>query len=487
MSTKGDLRSQAIGGVKWNGLSQALMQVSSFGLAIVLMNLLDPEDFGLVAMVTVVSNFFGVLTKSGLGISLIHKDEIDARDHSTVFFASLSFGIILAAILFFSGPFLADFYGEAEVSTISKWLSIPIIFISIGTIPGNLILRDMEYHKSFYVTLAAIVISYPVAFILAYKGFGLYSLVIQKVLESMIYALGNFIAAKLRLKAFFSSQLLKEHLSFGLPLLGSKTSIYWVNSFDNLIIGSIMGPVSLGIYSRGFALAVIPSQKIGFTLSSVILSSFARIKKEKGRVEKNYLLLINLILLVVVPFFMVIAAGSSEIIAIIADEEKWKGTAPILSALTMVGFAKLLLQVTHNFLNSQGHSKFDFNLNLSYSALIILTFISLVNFDLITFSFGYGIVSVLGAVVWLILALRHLKFNSFQVLFNLTIKVLLAIAMSISIYYLKNWLDLMDWLNFLLTIVLVVVLWFPLNYLLMANDRILTRMIIDSLLSKWRK
>ena len=487
MSDKIDLRSKAIGGVKWNGLSQALMQVSSFALAIVLMNLLDPVDFGLVAMVTVVSNFFGVLTKSGLGVSLINKDEIDYKDHSTVLLASISFGMFLAAVLFFSGPLLADFYGEPEVVTISMWLSLPIIFISIGTIPGNLLVRNMDYDKSFVVTLASIIISYPSAIILAYEGFGLYSLVIQKVLESFIYALGNFIASNLRLKFFFSRDLLREHLKFGLPFLGSKTSIYWVNSFDNLIIGSIMGPASLGLYSRGFALAVIPSQKIGFTLSSVILSSFARIKEEKGRVERNFLLLINLILLVVVPFFMVIASGSSEIIAIIADAEKWKGTAPILSALTLVGFAKLLLQVTHNFLNSQGHSKFDFKLNLSYSVLIILTFISLVNFDLITFSFGYGIVSVLGALVWLILALRHLKFNSFQVLFNLVTKVLLAIALSISIYYLKNWLEFKDWLNFLFITFLVISIWFPLNLLLVVNDRILIKMIIDSLLSKWRK
>tara|TARA_R110002050_G_scaffold270114_2_gene413060 strand:+ start:10749 stop:12215 length:1467 start_codon:yes stop_codon:yes gene_type:complete len=487
MNSNKDLRSQAIGGIKWNGLSQGLTQFSSFGLAIVLMNLLNPEDFGLVAMVTVISNFFGVLTKSGLGVSLIHKDEIDAKDHSTVFFASLTFGLVLAAILFFSGSFLADFYGEPEVDAIAKWLSLPIIFISVGTIPGNLLVRNMEYDKSFYVTLAAIVTSYPLAFILAFKGFGLYSLVIQRVVESFVYAVGNFIVSKVKLVYFFSPKLLREHLSFGLPLLGSKTSIYWVNSFDNFIIGSIMGPASLGIYSRGFALAVIPSQKIGFTLSTVILSSFARIKKEKIRVEKNYVLLINLILFVIVPFFIIIAASSSEIITIIANEEKWKETGPILSALTMVGFAKLLLQVTHNFLNSQGLSKFDFNLNLGYSIIIIICFVSLANYNLLTFSVGYGVVSILGAVIWMILALKHLKFNSLQVIFNLIFKIFLAIVISFVLHYFKGLAAFNVYLSFILTIISVCILWFSLNILIIQNDRVLVKMIIDSVLLKWKK
>ena len=292
---KVDHQKATISGFRWNFFDQIISQATNLIVGIVLMNLLPPSEFGLIAMATVFTGFLSLFSKFGLSASLVQAVKINQLDIDTVFWSSIIVGIVLGGIMFSLSWPIAFLYGEPRLILIIQVLALIFVIIPIASTPMSLLQRDMEFSKTFKVNVTSVVISSMVAIYLAFAGFGVWALVFQRLVDSIIRLFLSSLVAKFKPTRQFSSDYLKKHLSFGLPYLGSKSFLYWVGNADNFIIGYLMNPNALGLYSRAYALATMPANQLGVILFRVLFPALSKIQSDQNQV-RTIILKLKLIL-----------------------------------------------------------------------------------------------------------------------------------------------------------------------------------------------
>lgn len=397
-----------IAGFRWNIINQIASQATTFLIGIILMNLLEPEEFGLIAMATVFSGLLELFSKFGLGASLIQSPKIGDKDIDTVFWSSAVIGVILAiSMIGLSWP-IAMMYKEPDLVSIIQVLSLSFLFLPVATTPSSLLQKDLRFKEIFYVNIIAVIFSSILAIILAYQGFGVWSLVYHRLSATFVRSIGMWIIAKFKPGFLFSKEHLRKHLKFGLPFLGSKTFIYLIGTADNFIIGYFLGSRQLGLYSRAYALSSIPARRLGLMLSTVLFPSFAQLRNDKEHLVRMFKKLNDTLLFFVSPLMLILSLGAEPIILIISNEE-WLPSAYLLEYLSFVAITKVSAQVFHNLLISQGKSDLDFKINSITGLGLVTVFIvgSLISIEF--FVQLYLVMSIVVLFVWYILIAQYFK------------------------------------------------------------------------------
>lgn len=375
------LKRKTIVGLKWTALQQIVTQLSTFVVGVVLMRLLTPSDFGLIAMVTVLSSFLAIFQSFGLTSSLIQKKDLSDDDSQVIFWIMLSSGIILSLIFFFSAGLISEFYDEPKVKLIAQVLSINFVIGIFGSVNSALLRRDMKFREISVYRTISVIVGGIIAIILAYKGFGVWSLVVQNISVTFLTSLLIGISGDFRPKMKFEWISLKEHLNFGLPLFGSRTIKYFSGNSDRLIIGKVLTKGDLGVYSRAYNLLFLPIRKISMVFSSVLFSGFSKIRDNKEKIAEVYLSISVSILTILSPFLITFFFFIENIVILLFGE-KWRSIIELLEIFTfLVPIHCLSLQKSNIYL-SQGKTKYELYFNvigtiLDISAILIGVFISL--------------------------------------------------------------------------------------------------------------
>ena len=178
------LKKQAIKGTIWAYIQQFSTQIFTFIITIILARLISPEEFGLIGMITIFIALGTAFFDGGLINSLIVNDAIDEQDYSTVFFFNIFIAITIFFVLFFTSPFIAAFYDKPILTSLIRVYSLVFIFNSLGTIQNVILTKEMNFKKITFINLPALIISSILSIIMAYKGFGVWSLVFSYVLNS---------------------------------------------------------------------------------------------------------------------------------------------------------------------------------------------------------------------------------------------------------------------------------------------------------------
>lgn len=176
---------------------------------LVLARILLPEDYGLIALVTVLIQILNMFVDSGLGNALIQKKDADDLDFSTVFYFNLVWCAILYGLLFLTAPIFASFYGQVELVPVLRVLGLQVIISGIKNVQQAYVSRTMQFKRFFYATLAGTLGAAVIGIIMAYSGFGVWALVCQQLFNVMVDTTVLWITVKWRPKKLFSFDRLK--------------------------------------------------------------------------------------------------------------------------------------------------------------------------------------------------------------------------------------------------------------------------------------
>ena len=175
-----------------------------FIVQIVLARLLLPEDFGLIAIVTIFILLANVFVQSGFNTALIQKKDADDEDFSSVFYLSLFVAGLLYVVLFLTSPFISVFYRSPQLILILRVLSVTLFFGAFNSIQNAYVARNMMFKKLFFSSLGAIIISGTVGIATAYLGWGVWALVAQQLTNQLTVTLILWFTVKWRPKLLFS-------------------------------------------------------------------------------------------------------------------------------------------------------------------------------------------------------------------------------------------------------------------------------------------
>ncbi len=336
LADKYSLKRKTLSGMVWKTAERVGAQGVGFFVSLVLARLLSPEDYGLIALISVFITISNVFIQSGLGTALIQKKDADDLDYSTVFYCSVGISCIAYCILFFSASYIADFYDAQTLVPIIRVLSISLIFNGVNTVQNAYVSKTMQFRKFFFATLIGTVLSAFVGVYLAYRGAGVWALVAQQLVNTSIDTFMLWFSIDWKPKLIFSWQRLKQLYGYGWKLLVGGLFEHFYNNVYGLIIGKIYSKEFLGLYNKGVNFPNLITSNVLGPIQSVLLPALATTQDNIHQMKKLLRQSIRMSSYVFFPILLGMAAVSDALVGLLLTD-KWNDCIPFIqiSCLTL--------------------------------------------------------------------------------------------------------------------------------------------------------
>jgi O-antigen/teichoic acid export membrane protein len=319
----------------WQGGAQFGTQLVSWVSTLIVIRLLTPGDYGLLAMATLVLGFLFVVADLGFGSAIVQSKTIDERSlrelGGVILLVNLAYGLCA----WLAAPPLAAFFGEDRLVAIIRVLSLNFLFIAVFTLPQSLLIREMDFARKARVDVTAAIASAVVALVLALLGFGVWALVgsmlMMNLTKALLFQWTRPVLGALprRLDA------LRPLMGFGLLISLDRILFFVYGQADIAIGGRVLGPETLGLYAIALSLAAMPMEKVIPIVTQVSFAAFSLIQEDRARINRNLLRAANLVSLGSFPLYFGLAATAPVLLPLILGE-RWSAAVLPLQIVCMI-------------------------------------------------------------------------------------------------------------------------------------------------------
>jgi teichuronic acid exporter len=367
------LKKKSISGFLWDFTGKIGLQGAGFFVSIILARILSPEDFGLLAIITVFIGLANVFLDFGFSTALVQRSEVTEAHYSSVFFMNVAMGCLLGMTVFLLAPYLAAFYNKPVLTNLIRVMSVCFVLNSFGNVTRAHLRREMNFKILSYSSIAAAIISGVLAVYMAYQGYGVWSLVAQVVTSELLTNVFLYFGCRLHFSLRFSFEALKELWGFSSKLFFTGLLDTLFANIDSLLIGKLLNPASLGYYYRARSLESFSGRYTSSTISSVLLPVLSSIQNEPERLKQAVLKLYKLISFL--SFFVcgTLLIGARELIILIFSS-KWEPSVLIFQIIIAGAFAPQIFNLFYNVLISTANVKRYFVINMFNKVLFVLNF-----------------------------------------------------------------------------------------------------------------
>lgn len=358
-----ELKAAAISGTLWSGIDALARQGLQLLVSIVLARLLSPEEFGTIGLLALFIGVARVFIDAGFASALIQRQEVNEVDLSSVFFFNICVSLLFAICLCLCASWIAGFYRMPILMPLTWMLAANLVVGSFGSVQGMLLTKSLNFRRHCTISLAAQTFSGSLAVILAWKGFGVWSLAVQSIMATLATTLLLWQSSTWRPKWLFSLSAIRSLFRFGSFLLLSALLETLFSRLNSLVIGRLYSATTLGYYSRADSTCLIPANLISGVLSRVAFPIFANAKDDPSLLRSGLRKAITLSMLVNVPTMLGLTAVAQALVLVLFGE-KWLPCVPYLQILSLGALLWPLHVLNLNVLTALGHSRLFFRLEV---------------------------------------------------------------------------------------------------------------------------
>ncbi len=357
-----------------NGLitaaAQGVQLCLNIGSTVVLARLLDPKDFGIVAIVISLVGFFRVFNDMGLSTATIQRAEITRSQISNLFWINLGSGGLITLLFALSSPLVAWFFAEPRLTAVTLVLSVSFL-LSASTVQHLALLkRHMQFGKIAVIQVSSLLGAVILAIAMAFAGFSYWSLVAMQLCNPLFTCVMTWLVSRWRPLWPTRGSGTGPLLGFGLRLAVS--SLIWsvARGSDTILVGKMFGSAALGFYSRAGALLIRPVDQLMSPIEAVIVPTLSRLLPEPERYRRAVLEIYEVLALGTF-FFSGLAFGLSRQFIFVLLGARWQEAVPIFAGFSLLTLYIPVASVVGWLLTSQGRGK-DF-LHMSVMASVVTT------------------------------------------------------------------------------------------------------------------
>ena len=389
--------SKSIHGIIWSAVERFSLQGVQFFIGIVLARLLSPSDFGMIGMLSIFMSVSQTFIDCGFSSALIRQKEATEQDFNTAFFVNLLISIFAFALLFFAAPFVATFYNMPELQSVMRAISITLIINAFYAVHKVKLTRNVDFKTQSKASFCAAAISGILGITLAYKGFGVWSLVYQSICNSLLNLILLTFFLKWHPTLSFSKESFHSLFGFGSKLLIASiiSSIY--SNLYNIVIGKQYSASDLGYYTRADHLGNFPSQNIAGILYRVTFPILSQLQDDSERLRHIYIKYLQITCFAVFPLMLGLAALAKPLILILLGE-KWIYSVTLLQILCLGLMFDPICNINLNLLYVKGRSDLVLKLEIIKKTIAVIILISSLSFGLTGLCIGracYGVITTL--------------------------------------------------------------------------------------------
>lgn len=365
------LKSKTVHALFWSFLERGGEQGIRFVVSVILARILFPEQFGLIAMLTVFIALARSFIDSGFASGLIQKKDITHEDKCSVFYFNIVLGFVMAGLICLIAPWIAAFYGAPLLTPLTRVLSITLVTSSFGIIHGTLLSKQLDFKTQLKVRLISTSISGTVGLSMAYNGFGVWSLACQQLTSSVVHTLFLWILCSWRPSLVFSVVSLRGMFSFGSKLLVSGIISTFFKHIYLIVIGKLFTPAQLGYFGRARGIQQLPVSNLSIPIKRVTFPLFSTIQDDKERLKRVVHKAMTTLVLIHFPIMIGLAIVAEPLVIVLLTE-KWVPCIPYLQLLCVAGLLYPLHLINVNVLIAQGRSDLFLRLEIVKKILTVI-------------------------------------------------------------------------------------------------------------------
>jgi O-antigen/teichoic acid export membrane protein len=364
------LKSKAINGVVWSAVEILSSRAGQLVIGIVLARILMPEDFGLIGMLSIFIGISQSLIDSGMGSGLVQKKTRTDIDFSTVFVFNFFVSIFVYGVLFFTAPFIADFYEMPQLVLLTRVLTLNIIINSLAIVQRTRLTINIDFKTIAKVNVVSVLLGGGIGIAFAYTGFGVWSLVILNISRTIISVTMIWFLSRWSPSFLFSKQSFKELFGFGSKLLLAGLYAQTLNNIYNIVIGKAYSASDLGYYTKTKQFADVTAGTVASIMQQVTFPILASLQDDRSRMTSVFSRLIRMSAFLIFPAMTLLALVSEPFVRMILTE-KWLPMVPLLQWMCFARIFYPMSAINMNILNAVGRSDLFLKVDLSKLPLIV--------------------------------------------------------------------------------------------------------------------
>ena len=392
------LKQKTFKGVIWSAVERFSTQGVQFLFGILLARLLTPNDYGMIAMLTIFMAVSQTFIDSGFGNALIRKPDRNEADKATVFFFNIFMAVACYGVIFLAAPLVAQFYKMPQLTDILRVLALNLIILAFGSIQRLNLTIDLNFKTLAKVSFVGAVVGGSAGLVCAYNGLGVWSLVVQQMTTMTTRVILFWTLVHWRPKTFFNKTSFKSMFGFGSKLLASGLLNTLYDNIYDLIIGKVFSASTLGNYSRASHFANFPSSNITGIFQRATFPVLSKVQDDPEKLRKGYLKFLNMATLVIFPLMIGLAAVAKPFILLVLTD-KWVEVILILQIICIAQMWYPVHAINLNILQVMGRSDLFLKLEIIKKIEGIIVLCITLPHGIIVMCFGQWFNACFGLVI----------------------------------------------------------------------------------------
>ena len=481
------LKQKAVTGVVWSAVQKFGSTALSFISTVVLARLLTPEDYGCIGMLAIFLAVATTFIDGGFGSALIQKQRPTREDYSTIFYWNLGLSLVLYAILFLCAPAIARFYKLPLLCSVLRVQGVVLVINAIRIVQTNQLRKQLNFRKIASVDLSVSVVALSVTIYLAWMGFGVWALVAQQLMVSVLTTTIYWITGHWMPALVFSKQSFKELFGFGGFILLSNLINTFCNNIQGLLIGKFYNPSTMGYYSKAHSTEAVSSSFISTVINEVSYPVLAEAQNNKTYMIRMLKKFIGVLAFLTFPIMLLLILLARPIF-ILLYSEKWLPSVPYFQVLCIAGIASCLQVINYYAVAAVGKSKDLFLWTLiKRGAGLCFVVGGLVLFQMKGMLVGMVMSSYFVYIVNAGLVSKHVGYTGWEQFKDLLPILLVSFSAWLCAFLLSYYLDWNMYLMGGLQVLLFGLIYFGLSYIFKVEALYSTKDVVLGLLNKIKK
>ena len=351
-----NLKDKTVKGALWSAFQKGGSIVVGFVSSVVLARLLTPEDYGLIGMLAIFIAVSEVFINGGFGSALIQKKRPTDEDYSTFFIWNLTISVFLYGVLFLCAPCIARFYNQEILCSILRINGLVLIINAISLVQTYQLRKQLNFKKLGTIEVSVAALSLIVGIYFAWKGYGVWALVIQHLFGGVLKTLLFWLTSKWRPMLKFSVQSFKELFGFGGFILLSNLVNTFCNNIQGLLIGKFYNPATMGYYSKAKSTEELSASFISQVIDQVAYPVLAEAQNDNAYMIRMLKKFIGVLAFLTFPIMLLLILLAKPVFVVLYSD-RWLPSVPYFQILCLAGIATCLQGITYYAIAAIGKSK----------------------------------------------------------------------------------------------------------------------------------
>jgi O-antigen/teichoic acid export membrane protein len=349
------LKRQALSGVRWTVSARVLVQLITWPSTIIVMRLLDPRDYGLVAISTVVIEFVSMFGDPGLAAGLVHTEVLSDETSRAASGLIALLNLLLLSVLMLAAPSIAAWYHEPELTPVIRVASLSLLMTAIATVPQAHLVRNLRFREMALAMIAGNVTASLTTILCAILGLGVWSLVVGALVLSALRAIVIIVYNRSAVWPDFSKgfEPVRHLMHFSVHMLGNRILWYCSMNLDLIVLGRVVHSTELGSYSVGAYLAAIPGDKAMDAVNRVSFPTLSRMRSNRAQFNDTYERIQRMLALFGFLVAWGLAAVAPEFVHVVLSD-KWRFAVIPLAMLSIAAPIRMLTALQNTVNNAAG-------------------------------------------------------------------------------------------------------------------------------------